>query len=226
MFQLRAEEVVRREESIAGRELAWERWAEKTCFFEKGTEIQHLLPAWVIMCSGWSRRGGAGPLRPSGREADSHTRQRMVFMCPSKGDCASPSLWQSLQGWGWGRGGVRSQLPQSPSSFVPWHWWELRWRSRWLTSGIKTFLSLKLSLRKKSMFHIQWCLVKKRKIAVACALMAEKSEPHQLQQGKQQCLAAVCSLYSKNIKSFSPTNRPLGEWQCLHLKSAGALRLS
>ena len=92
MFQLRAEEVVRREESIAGRELAWERWAEKTCFFEKGTEIQHLLPAWVIMGSGWGRRGGAGPLRPSGREADSHTRQRMVFMCPSKGVCASPSL--------------------------------------------------------------------------------------------------------------------------------------
>ena len=23
---------------MAGRELAWERWAEKTCFFEKGTE--------------------------------------------------------------------------------------------------------------------------------------------------------------------------------------------
>ena len=42
MFQLRAEEVVRGEESIAGRELAWERWAGKTCFFEKGTEIQHL----------------------------------------------------------------------------------------------------------------------------------------------------------------------------------------
>ena len=38
MFQLRAEEVVRGEESMAGRELAWERWAEKTCFFEKGTE--------------------------------------------------------------------------------------------------------------------------------------------------------------------------------------------
>lgn len=44
------------------------------------------------------------------------------------------------------------------------------------------------------MFHIQQCLVKKRKIAAACALAAVKSEPHQLQRGKQQCLAAVLFL--------------------------------
>lgn len=48
--------------------------------------------------------------------------------------------------------------------------------------------------KKKSMFHIQRCLVKKRKIAAACALTAEKSEAHQLQRGKQQCLAAVLFL--------------------------------
>lgn len=49
-------------------------------------------------------------------------------------------------------------------------------------------------LKKKSMFHVQQCLVKKRKIATACALTAEKSEPHQLQQGKQRCPAAVLYL--------------------------------
>lgn len=72
------------------------------------------------------------------------------------------------------------------------------------------------------MFHIQQCLVKKRKIAAACALTAEKSEPHQLQWGKQQCLVAVLFFYSKNIKPFSLSNCPLGKRQCLHLKSTGA----
>lgn len=117
MLQLRAEEVVRRAESIADRELAWERWAEKTCFFEKGTEIQHLLPAWVIMCPGWGRRGGEGPLRPSGREAASHTRQRTVFMCPSEGDCASPSCGSRYRAGG-GAGEERGEESASPEPLV------------------------------------------------------------------------------------------------------------
>lgn len=49
-------------------------------------------------------------------------------------------------------------------------------------------------LKKKSMVCIQQCLVKKRKIAAARTLTAEKSEPHQLQQAKQQWLAAVLFL--------------------------------
>lgn len=50
------------------------------------------------------------------------------------------------------------------------------------------------------MFHIQRCLVKRRKIATACALTAEESEPHPLQREKQQCPAAVLFLLLKKYE--------------------------
>lgn len=64
--------------------------------------------------------------------------------------------------------------------------------SEWLEgSGISQF---ETHFKKKSMVCVQQCLVKKRKIAAARALTVEKSEPHQLQQAKQQWLAALLFL--------------------------------
>lgn len=65
--------------------------------------------------------------------------------------------------------------------------------SEWLEgSGISQFETH--FKKKKSMVCVQQCLVKKRKIAAARALTEEKSEPHQLQQAKQQWLAALLFL--------------------------------
>lgn len=70
------------------------------------------------------------------------------------------------------------------------------------------------------MFPIQRCLVKKRKIAAACALQAEKSERHQLQRETTVSRGGFVPSAPK-ILSHLASNRPLGARQCLHLHDAG-----
>lgn len=138
-------------------------------------------------------------LDPPRREADSHTEQRMVFMCPAEEELEDPfpggsHCWAGGgEGSGVvGRGEVNSLEPLLSHTMAP--------VDVTMTLEVIDFWNQDIShlKKKKSMFHVQQCLVKKRKIAAACSLMAEKSEPHQLQQGKQQCPVAVLYLLLQN----------------------------